>query len=261
MVKIVLPILMALMLPGNVLAESSYFRGTRTGWRLTEQVFSEGCYKGQNLFIVIGAKPTTAVLRTISGWKSRTTYLQDLGEGVDTFGEQMSKSATSIYDNGSDAGKSVADLFVDPVMEIRDFNLITPVTIVWKTAVNVLRVGWNSAMVVVEPVVRVGYGTVALVGSPFIKPVTYTGVALIYSGTALYGYGSSAAAGAVMTAASGSVLALDVASTPAVALYESFQPDNSVDMKAVPGDDEDDGPEADESDKVAEPDQQSLQEP
>lgn len=228
MVKIVILVFMTLMLPGNVLADSSYFRGTRTGWNLTEQVFGEGCYKEQNLFIVIGAKPTTAALRTISGWKSRTTYLQDLGQGVDTFGEQMSKSATSIYENGADAGKSVADLFVDPVMEIRGFNLITPATIVWKTAVNVLRVGWNSAMVVAEPVVRVGYGTVALVGAPFIKPATYTGVALIYSGTALYGYSSSVAAGAVMTAASGTVLVLDVASTPAVAVYEAFQPETTA---------------------------------
>lgn len=251
MVKIVLLIFMALMLPGTVLADSSYFRGTRTGWSLTEQVFSEGRYKKQNLFIVIGTKPTAAALRTISGWKSRTTYLQDLGEGVDTFGEQMSKSATSIPDNCSDAGKSVADLFADPVREIRDFNLITPATIVWKTAVNVLRIGWNSAMVVAEPVVRFGYGTVALVGSPFIKPVTYSGVALVYSGTALYGYSSSAAAGAVMTAASGTVLALDVASTPAVAAYEAFQPDTAADTETVQEDDEDDNSEADVSNQVA----------
>lgn len=254
MVKIVLLVFMALMLPVTVLADSSYFRGTRTGWSLTEQVFGEGRYKNQNLFIVIGAKPTTAALRTISGWKSRTTYLQNLGEGVDTFGEQMSKSATSISDNCSDAGNSVVDLFADPVREISDFNLITPAMIVLKTAVNILKVGWNSAMVVAEPVVRVSYGTVALVGSPFIKPVTYTGVALIYSGTALYGYSSSVVAGTVMTVASGTVLALDVASTPVVAVYEAFQPDTAADKKTVPVNEGDNNSEVDESYQVARPD-------
>lgn len=250
MVKIVLMIFITLMLPGAVLADNSYFRGTQTGWSLTGQVFGDGRYKSQNLFIVIGAKPTASALRTISGWKSRTTYLQDLGEGVDTFGEQMSKSATSIPGNFSDAGKSIADLFVDPVSEISDFNLISPVTIVLKTAVNALRVGWYSAMVVVEPVARVGYGTVALVGAPFVKPATYTRVALLYSGTALYGYGSSAAAGAVMTAATGTVLALDVASTPAVALYEAFQPESAACTETMPENNEDYTPEEDESKQV-----------
>ena len=252
MAKIALSIFMALMLPGTVLADSSYFRGTRAGWGLTEQVFGKGRYKKQNLFIVVGVRPTTAALRTISGWKSKTTYFQDLGEGADTFGEQMSKSATSVPDNGSDAAKSVADLFVDPVREISDFNLITPVTIVFKTAVNILRVGWNSAMVVAEPVARVGYGTIALVGAPFIKPVTYTGVALIYSGTALSGYGSSAAAGAVMTAATGTVLALDIATAPAVAVYEAFQPGTAAGTETEPIDDGVDTPEADEPGLAAE---------
>jgi hypothetical protein len=246
MVKIALMVCLALMVPGAALADSSYFRGTRTGWGLAEQVFGEGRYKKQNLFIVIGAGPTTAALRTISGWKSETTYFQDLGEGVDTFGEQMSKSATSIPDNCSDVGKSVADLFVDPVKEIRGFNLITPATIVYKTAVNALKIGWNSAMVVAEPAVRAGYGTVALVGAPFIKPATYTGVALIYSGTALYGYGSSAAAGVVMTAATGTVLALDVASTPVVAAYGAFQPDTVAGTETVPDEGGDNAPEEDE---------------
>lgn len=252
MAKIVLLILMTL-LPVTVSADSGYFRGTRTGWSLTEQVFDEGRYKKQNLFIVIGAKPTTDALRDISRWKSRTTYLQDLGEGVDTFGEQLSKSAASIPDNCSDAGNSIADLFVDPVTEIRDFNLISPATIVYKTVVNILRVGWNSAMVVAEPVARAGYGTVAMVGAPFIKPLSYAGVALIYSGTALYGYGSSAAAGAVMTAASGAVLTLDVASTPAVAVYEAFRPDTAAESETVPEDDGDDDPEADVSNQAAIP--------
>lgn len=252
MARIALSIFMALLLPGTVLADSSYFRGTRTGWGLTGQVFGEGYYKKQNLFIIVGVKPTRAALRNISGWKSRTTYFQDLGEGVDTFGEQMSKSATSIPDNGSAAGKSIADLFVDPVREMSDFNLITPVTIVFKTAVNILRVGWNSAMVVAEPVARAGYGTVALAAAPFIKPVTYTGVALIYSGTALYGYSSSAAAGAVLTAATGTVLALDVATTPAVALYEAFQPATVGGTEAMPEDDGEDAPKADEPGIVAE---------
>ncbi len=245
--KIAFIIAMVLMLPGMVLAESSYFRGTQTGWGLTEQVFGDGYYNTHNLFLVIGAKPTTAALHTISGWKSSTTYLQDLGEGVDTFGEQMLKSGKSIPDNASDAGKSVADLFVDPVKEIGDFNLITPATLIFKTVVNTLRVCWNSTMVVAEPVGRVGYGTVALVGAPFVKPVTYTGVAFIYTGTALYGYGSSATAGAVMTAATGTVLALDVATTPAVAVYDAFQPDAAAVKETVleAEEDEDDAPDAD----------------
>jgi hypothetical protein len=77
---------------------------------------------------------------------------------------------------------------------------------------------------------------VALVGAPFVKPVTYTGVALIYSGTALYGYGSSAAAGVVMTAATGTVLALDIATVPVVAAYEASQTDE--DGETVTADDE-----------------------
>ncbi len=254
MVKIIFMIAMLLMLPGIVLAESSYFRGTQTGWGLTEQVFGDGYYKTHNLFLVIGAKPTTAALHTISGWKSSTTYLQDLGDGVDTFGEQMSKSGKSIPDNCSDAGKSVTDLFVDPVKEIKDFNLITPATIVFKTVVNTLRVCWNGSMVVVEPVARAGYGTVAMVGAPFIKPAAYTGVGLIYTGTALYGYGSSATAGAVMTAATGTVLALDVATSPAVAVYDAFQPGTAAATETVPevDEDEEDAPEADDVDeKVA----------
>jgi len=254
MAKIAFMIAMVLMVPGMVLAESSYFRGTQTGWGLTEQVFGAGYYKTHNLFLVIGAKPTTAALHTISGWKSDTTYLQDLGDGVDTFGEQMSKSGKSIPDNASDAGKSVADLFVDPVKEIRDFNLITPATLIFKTVVNTLRVCWNSTMVVAEPVARVGYGTVAMVGAPFVKPVTYTGVALIYTGTALYGYGSSATAGAVMTAATGTVLALDVATSPGVAVYDAFQPDAATVKEPLPETDEDeeDAPETDDvGEKVA----------
>jgi hypothetical protein len=248
MVKIALLTFVVLLQPLTVQADSNYFRGTRTGWSLTEQVAGEGRYKKQNLFIVVGTKPTTEALHTIRGWKSKTTYLQDLGEGVDIFGEQMSKSVSSIPENGSDAGKSIADFFVDPVNEIGSFSLLTPITLVWKTTVNVLRIGWNGTMLVAEPVFRAAYGTVALLGAPFVKPVTYTGVALIYSGTALYGYGSSLAAGTVMTAATGTVLALDIATVPAVALYEASQPDE--DGETVIMDDEDDeetdDPETDE---------------
>lgn len=248
MAKITFMACMALMLPGIALADSTYFRGTRTGWGLTEQAFVEGRYKEHNLFIVIGAKPTTATLHTISEWKSKTTYLQDLREGVDTFGEQLSKSATSIPDNCSDAGKSIVDLFVDPVTEISNVSLITPAAVVWKTAVNIIKVGWNSAMVIAEPVARVAYGTVALAGSPLIKPATYSGIALIYSGTALYGYGSSVTAGTVMAAATGTVLALDVASVPAVAVYEAFHPASAdgSETERDTNDDDEEGTEADE---------------
>lgn len=227
-----------LLLPGLLLADSAYFRGTRTGWSLTDQVFEAGRYKEYNLFIVIGAGPTTRAIHTISGWKSGTTYLQDLSGGVDTFGEQMSKSATSIADNLSELGKSAADLFVDPVREVQDFSLITPASIIFKTVVNVIRIGWNSVILVGEPVLRVGGGTVALVGAPLIKPATYAGVALAYTGTALYGYGSSTVAGAVMLGATGTVLALDIATTPAVAVYEAMQPEDTTEPVS---DDDNDG--------------------
>lgn len=228
MAKIVLMACMVLMIPGTLLAENSYFLGTRTGWGLTQQAFLEGRYKEHNLFIVIGAGPTTDALHTISGWKSTTTFVQDVTGGAHTFGEQLSKSVSSVPDNCSALGKSVSDLFVDPVKEFRDLNLITPVAIVGKTAVNAVRIGWNGAMMVAEPVARTGWGLLALVGSPFIKPAAYTGVFLAYTGTAVYGYSSSAAAGVVMMGATGTVMALDVATTPAVALYEASQPDTTA---------------------------------
>lgn len=236
--RIVLAICMVMMFPGALLAESSYFLGTRSGWKLTEQAFVEGRYKKQKLFIVIGTGPTTDALRTIRGWKSKTTYFQDITDGADTFGEQLSKSASSIPGNCADAGKSVFDLFVDPVKELRDFNLITPVTIVAKTAMNAFRIVWNGTMVIAEPVARVGFGSVALVGAPFLKPATYTGIALMYTGTTLYGYGSSTVAGGVMMAATGTVLALDIATSPVVAAYEAFQPDEK--RETVSEDNEDD---------------------
>jgi hypothetical protein len=228
MARIVFMVCMALMIPGPLLAESSYFLGTRTGWGLTQQAFLDGRYKEHNLFIVIGAGPTTNALHTISGWKSKTTFVQDVTGGADFFGDQLSGSVTSVPDNCSALGKSVSDLFSDPVKEFRDFSLITPVAVVGKTAMNAVRIGWHGAMVVAEPVVRTGAGLLALVGSPFIKPATYTGVFLAYTGTAVYGYGSSAAAGAVMMGATGTVLALDVATTPAVAVYEAHQPEPPI---------------------------------
>lgn len=246
MVRIAFVIGIALLLPGAVLADSGYFLGTRTGWGLTEQVFGKGRYKEHNLFIVIGAEPTTAALHTISGWKSKTTYFQDLGEGVDTFGEQLSKSGRSVPNNFLAAGKSLGDLFADPAREIGNFNLISPATIVFKTAVNAVKIGWHSAMLVAEPVARAGYGTVALVGAPFVKPATYAGVALAYSGTALYGYGSSAVAGTVMTAATGGVLALDVATSPAVMMYGAMPPDAPLDTETSPEDAGDDAPAEDD---------------
>jgi len=187
MAKIVLIVCLAVMIPGIVRADSSYFRGTRTGWQLTQQVFMDGRYKEHNLFIVIGAEPTAKALRTITGWKSNTTYLEDLTSGARTFSRQLSKTASSVPDNGSSLGKSVTDLFVDPVDEFSDFSLITPATVIGKTVWNVLRIGWYGTMLVAEPVVRVSGGVLALVGSPFIKPATYTGVALVYTGTAVYG--------------------------------------------------------------------------
>jgi len=233
MVRIALLLAALVAVPEIVQADSAYFRGTRTGWGLTEQVFADGYYKEHDLLLVIGARPTATALETIRSWKSRTTYLEDLSAGVDTFGEQLTRSGRSIPANSADLGGSVADLFVDPVREISDLNLLTPASLIFKTAVNVVKIGWYGAMVVGEPVARTTYGTAALVGAPLVKPVTYAGVALAYSGTAVYGYGSSVAAGTVMTAATGAVLALDVATTPAVAVYGAFRPDTGSSAETV----------------------------
>ena len=219
--RIVLLLIIAVLLtPALSAAETRFFLGTRTGWERTRETFLEGRYKGHKMFLIIGARPTGEALNDISHWKSRTTYIEDVRRGGRCFGDQAMESIKSVPNNGGALGRDVINLLADPVREIRDINLITPATIVYKTVANVAKIGWHGAKLVGEPVVRFGGGTVALVGSPFIKPVTYTGVSLIYTGTAVYGYGSSAAGGTVMLGATGAVLGLDVATSPLTAVYE-----------------------------------------
>lgn len=213
-------LLVILQPPALTAAETRFFLGTRTGLARTQEAFLDGRYKGYNLFLVIGTRPTGDALGAISEWKSRTTYGQDIRRGARFFGDQTLASIKSVPDNCGDLGNDVLHLLIDPVNEIKGINLITPATIIYKTVVNIAKIGWHGAKIAGEPVVRFGAGTLALAGSPCIKPVTYTGVALIYTGTAVYGYGSSAAGGTVMLGATGAVMGLDIATSPFTAIYE-----------------------------------------
>lgn len=222
---IALLILFCMVLPGPLAAQSRYFLGTRTGLCRTQEAFLEGRYKNFNMFLVIGARPTNDALREIRTWRSKTTYAEDIRKGAEIFSDQAGASLASVPVNGKAIAHDVVHLGLDPVNEIRDINLITPAALVYKTVVNVVKLGWHGIKIVGEPVVRVGAGSLALVGSPFIKPATYTGVYLIYTGTALYGYGSSAVGGAVMLGATGAVLTLDIATAPLVAAFAVSQPE------------------------------------
>ncbi len=219
-------IIIILLCPSLLYADSNYLRGTRTGWGLTEQVFLEGYYKQQNLFIITGTAPTGKTLHAISKWKSKTTFKQDLNEGVDTFTEQFAKSGTSIPENFSLMGTNARNLFGDPVKEVSNFSVLTPAILIYRTALNSVKTLWYGLSVVGEPLLRIGMGTVVLAGAPLIKPVGYTATAAAYIGTAAYGYSSSVAGGAVMASATATVLALDIVTTPAVALYEVCKTDD-----------------------------------
>jgi len=230
--KIVVIASLLALLPGVLFAETRQFLGTRTGWSRTEEVFLAGRYKGHNLFLVIGAKPTNKALHTISGWRSSTTYFEDVRGGAQFFTGQIRDSVESVPENSGNLGDSTVDLFVDPVKKILDFNIITPAALVFKTAVNLGRIGWHGAMIIAEPAFRIGAGSVALLGAPLVKPAAFLGVSLTYTGTAAYGYGSSTIAGTIFAGATGAAVALDVASAPLVAAYEWQQPETPVEEVA-----------------------------
>ena len=212
--------ILAALQPLSADAESRFFLGTRTGWERTQEALLDGRYKKHDLFLIVGTRPTGEALSDIRQWKSRTTYGQDIRRGARFFSNQASESIKSVPDNCGDFANDIVHLLVDPVKEIKDINLITPAAIIYKTVVNVTKIGWHGVKIIGEPVARFGAGTAALVGSPFIKPVTHTGVFLIFTGTAVYGYSSSAIGGAVMMGATGAVLGLDIATSPLTAIYE-----------------------------------------
>jgi len=218
--RIILLILLAVLQPLSLNAETRFFLGTQTGWARTQEAFLDGRYKKHDLFLIVGTRPTGDALNDIRKWKSRTTYGQDIRKGAHVFGDQASKSIKSVPGNCGDFGNDIVHLMIDPVKEIKNINLITPAAIIYKTVVNVAKIGWHGVKIVGEPVARFGAGTAALAGSPFIKPVTYTGVFLIYTGTAVYGYSSSTIGGTVMMGATGAVLGLDIATSPLTAIYE-----------------------------------------
>lgn len=216
-------ILLLSALPGQ--AQDRFFLGSRTGWSRSAEVFSEGRYNGKNLFLVIGSRPTAKALHTIQGWKSRTTYGEDLQAGWNRFAEQMGRAAASVSQNVSSLGSGLRKLGSDPVEEVKDGSVLTPAVILFKTTVNLVKAGWYGVAIFGEPVMRGTYGTVACIGSPFIKPATFAGVSLLYSITALYGYTSSAIGGGVLLTATGTVFTIDVATSPITALYVYSQPE------------------------------------
>jgi len=203
-------------------AEDRYFLGTRNGWERTKEVFKDGRYKEQNLFIIIGAEPTTLALYKLKNLKSKSTYFEDIETGGIFFKRQLIKSAKSFPINLKMIGYNFKNLFLDPVTEIKQFSLITPAKLIYKTVVNCFKIGWYGIIFVGEPVIRTGAGTLALVGAPLMKPVVYTGIASAYTVTAVYGYGSSLAAGSVTLSATGVVTCLDIATSPMVAIYSNY---------------------------------------
>lgn len=218
--QLLLLMLIMAMLPAALFAETRSFLGTRKGWVRSQEVFFDGRYKTFNLFLVIGARPTTNALNSILGWKSRTTYLEDIQKGAHFFSEQAFGAYKSVPENSRDFGNDVVHFFADPVKEIKDINILTPAAIIYRTVVNTGKMGWHGIKIVGEPLVRMGAGTLSLTAGPLIKPVTYTGVFLIFTSTAVYGYTSSAVGGAVMLGATGTVLAMDTATAPVTLAYD-----------------------------------------
>ncbi len=229
--RIILLLATLLVLPTTLQAESRYFLGTQRGLERTGEAFLDGRYKEHNLFLITGVRPTHDALHAVGQWHKKTTYGEDLKRGGRIFRDQLGESADSFPENAGSLGESLADLFIDPVDAVRDLSLLTPATLVAKTVINTLRIGWHGVMLVAEPVVRTSAGTLALVGSPLIQPAFYTAKGTAYTGTALYGYTSSAVAATVLGTATGAVLALDVATTPAVAVVSLMAPSTAPDTQ------------------------------
>lgn len=208
--------------PSAVFADSRVFLGTNTGLSRTAETFTCGKYNDTRLFLVIGTEPTGKAIKDVYGWSSGSTFTGDLKSGMTFFNNQFSESVSSVPQNAVDFGRSVGDFVADPVEEIQDFSLLTPALIVGKTIVNIFKIGWYAVKLPCEPVFRTGAGTIALAGSPFIKPVQFVCKYGFITGIAVYGYSSSAVGGAVLLGATGAVFAMDLATSPFVAAYESF---------------------------------------
>ena len=213
--------LLGLIFPGEAFSDSRIFLGTRTGWARTAETFTWGKYKSHRLFLVVGARPTRDAIRAVHDWETGSTVTKDVKAGAAFFTEQVRGAGASVPRNAVRLGRSAADLGMDPFREIQDFGILTPARIAGKTILNVLKIGWYGLRLPVEPVLRTGAGTLALAGSPFIQPVVYTGKYALLTGTAIYGYGSSVAGGAVLLGATAGVCGLDLATTPFVASYEA----------------------------------------
>jgi hypothetical protein len=215
-------ILLGLVCPSAVSADSRIFLGTRTGWARTGETFTCGKYNGNCLFLVIGTRPTTDAVCAVYDWETGSTFMEDVKGGGRFFHKQLGESASSVPENAILFGRSFGDLAADPVREIQDFSILTPATIAGKTVINILKIGWYAVKLPLEPVLRTGAGTLAMAGSPFIQPVLYTGKYLLLTGVAAYGYTSSAVGGGVLLGATGGVCALDIATSPFVATVVAF---------------------------------------
>ena len=112
----------------------------------------------------------------------------------------------------------------DPFNELKEPSIITPAKIIWSTVSNIVKAGFYGAMIVVEPAGRTVFGTAALVVGPMVKPVSYAGVGTAIVVTGTYGYTSSVTGGAVLSGATGAVLAMDIATSPFVGVYNLFNP-------------------------------------
>ena len=209
-------------------AERDYFLGTRTGWKRTNDVFVNGKYNDNRLFLVVGTGPTGRALSWLSHLKSKTTFVEDIRAGGQTFTRQLSESANSVPTNGKGFGESLADIARDPYKELKQPSIVTPAIIIGYTIADIAKVGFYGVMLIAEPICRTVYGTAALVIAPLEKPVEHAGVATAIVATSVYGYASSVTGGAVFLSVTGSVLALDAATSPFVGLYNHFEKEPSV---------------------------------
>lgn len=216
-----------LTIPSPAHAAGRYFLGSRTGWERTTETFMEGRYKNYNLFLVIGTRPTNNALKGIMNWKSPNTFTGYIKEGAVFFSEQSNESVKSVPKNSRELANSFIRLFEDPVEETKDFDLITPASILWKTGVNMAKIGWYALMTPCEPVARFTVGSLGVIASPFIKPAEYLILSTGFTCTAIYGYSSSSIGGGILLGATGAVCALDIATSPLVAAYYIFSDDGS----------------------------------
>ena len=205
-------------------AERNYFVGTTNGWNRTSEIFVDGKYKDARLFLVIGTERTGRALNTLTHLRSHTTFVQDVRNGAEIFRHELPEAMYSIPENGSEFGKSLVNMVAEPMAALADPSIVTPAKFIWGFVSNAGAAGFNGLVTVGEPVVRTFYGTTALVAGPLIKPCSYTAVGTAIVATGVYGYGSSVAGGGVMSSATGVVLVMDIATAPAVGLYNHWNP-------------------------------------